>query len=115
MAAKIANFQFIGQSGATYSKAVYLSDVAAVLGKWADGTGAPGATAADNWQPDENVLLVDVAVPTGMATATHVEMMRNGLSTGDLLGIGAHLDTSSGRPKLTIAFVAGKKVQCIQR
>jgi hypothetical protein len=41
--------------------------------------------------------------------------MRNGIPTGDFLTYSAQLDSVATRMKLSVPFLAGKKIQLIQR
>lgn len=110
----VGQFHFTGRSGMTYTKQVYISDVAAALAQWDNGAGA-GANSGDNWMPDEDVVLTDVSFPSGYTVVTSVQLLRNGIPTGDFLSLVPFLSTTANRPALKIPFVAGKKIQAIQR
>jgi len=105
---------FKGRSGMTYSKQVQIQDVAAGLMQWDNGAGA-SATSGDNWMPDEDVVLQDISFLTGYTVVKSIQPMRNGVPTGDFLQIGSFLATLATRPALAIPFVAGKKIQAIER
>mgnify|MGYP001492109331 CR=1 FL=1 len=97
----------------TYSKEVYISDVANALVNWDSGGGA-GATSETFWSPVEPVSLVDFAVVTGLTVAFKLQLCRNGVPTGDMLREGPHTDSVATRPRLNVRFNAGDKVSAIQ-
>jgi len=106
---------FVGlKSRQTYTKDIYASDVVAASLAWDDGAGA-SATSKDEWRAPEPLVMVDFAIHTGMTDTTMVQVTRNGVMTGDILRYAAHLDTSTGRPKLAIRFNAGDVISGIQR
>lgn len=113
MAATVGAFQFVGAaSGRSYSKDIYLSDTANGLINFDSGGGA-SATTETFWTAPEPIYLTDYAVTTGYAQ-TKLQIIRNGVPTGDILRHGIHLDTLNNRPRLGIPFNAGDKLAAIQ-
>lgn len=102
------------KSGLTYSKDIYLSDVANALINWDGGAGA-SATSPTNWTPPEAVVLVDYSQVTGTADTTKLQMTRDGVSTGDMFRYTIHLTSLNNRPKLRTVFGARQQISAIQR
>lgn len=108
------SFTFVGlTSGITYTKDVYLSDVAASLINFDSGIGAK-ATSDQFFLVPEACILVDVSIVTGPTVIGRLQIIRNSISTGDILGIIEHVSSNSDRPKLSIPFGAGEKVGAIE-
>jgi len=101
------------RSGQSYSKDVYISDVAAALVTFDAGAGA-GAATRDNWVAPEPVVLVDYAQVTGTADTTKLQLTSNGVPTGDILRYTVHLTTLNNRPRLGVAFPKGAEIGAIQ-
>lgn len=110
-----ATMSFIGRSKMTYTKNIYISDVAAALITWDSGSGTAGAGTAQDWTPNEPVILRDVSIPAGPTVITALQVVRNGIPTGDTIQLSNHLNTNPLRPQLQIPFLAGLKIQAIQR
>ena len=105
---------FVGlQSGKTYSKDVYVSDVVAGLVNWDAGAGA-SASSPEDWPATEGVTLVDAAIVTGMADTTKLQLTRNGVPTGDIIRYEVYLTSLNNRPALNIPFNALDKIAAIQ-
>jgi len=103
---------FMGRSGFTYSKDVYLSDTVNTEVNWDAGSGA-AATSPTRWRAPEDVLLADFAVVTG-AAQTKIQMTSNGVPNGNNLRHSIYLNTLSNRPALRIPFNAGDDIGGIQ-
>jgi len=102
---------FVGaQSGKTYSKDLYISDVAAALVTWDGGQGA-SATSPTDWIPPEPVVLTDLSIVTGPTVIFKLQLIRNSIPTGDILRLVPHLTTNSMRPPLRIGFGAMQRAQ----
>ncbi len=113
MAATNGTAQFIGlRTRQTYTKDLYLSDAAGALVNWDSGAGA-SATSEQSWIAPEPVVLSDVAVVTG-AAQTKLQLLRNGVPSGDMLRQTVHLTTLANRPSLSILFTKGDKIGMIQ-
>lgn len=111
---KNASAHFVGRNtGATYTKDIYLSDVAAALANWDSGQGA-SATSETFWTPPEPVSLVDYSHETGMADTTKVQVTRNGVPTGNIFRYIVFLTSLNSRPKLNLPFAAGDKIALVQ-
>lgn len=102
------------RSGRTYVKDVYVSDVLAALINWDAGAGA-GATSPTDVVMEEPVALVDFSVVTGLTDTTKLQLVRNGVATGDMIRYSIHLTTLANRPALTIGFGPGRRIQALQR
>ena len=116
MAATPKNGQltFVGmQTGMTYVKEIYRSDVDKALTNFDSGSGA-SSTSETFWTPPEACVLVDAALVTGTADTNKLQMTRNGVPTGDILRYGPFTDSVATRPRLSIPFRAGDKVAAIQ-
>lgn len=106
--------KFVGlQSRRTYMKDLYLSDVANARGNFDSGSGA-ASTSEAFWTPPEPVILQDFAIHTGMTDTTAIRLTRDGIPTGDTLRYAAHLDTSVGRPGLSVGFGRGIRISAVQ-
>jgi len=112
MAATEGTVTFIGASGRTYIKDLYLDDVAASPANWDGGAGA-SATSPEHVTIPEPCFLADVSVVTG-AAQTKLQVTRNGASTGDFLRQTLHLNTLAVRPALRIPFAARDEIALIQ-
>jgi hypothetical protein len=105
---------FIGlRTKRTYTKDIYLSDVAGALINFDGGSGA-GASSPDSWTPREPVVLLDYAQVTGTADTTKIQITRDGVPTGDILRYVPHLTTLNNRPKLRVPFGANAVIGAIQ-
>jgi len=110
-----AVMQFLGlMSGKTYSKDVYVSDVAESRINFDSGSGA-SATSENFWRPPEPVLLTDYSQVTGTADTTKLQVTKNGIPTGDFLRYTVHLTSLNNRPRLAIGFPAGSEISAIQK
>jgi len=107
-------FQFVGVlSRKTYTKDVYVSDVANATVKFDGGTGA-SSTSPGYWRTPEPVVLRDYSQVTGTADTTKIQLVRNGVQTGDVLRYAIHLTTLNNRPGLNIPFMKGDEISAIQ-
>lgn len=102
-----------GVSGKSYSKDIYLSDVAAALARFDGGSGA-SSTSPTDWRPPEPVVLVDYSEVTGKADTTKIQLTRNGVPTGDILRASIHLTSLANRPRLAIPFNTGDQISAVQ-
>ena len=112
MAATAGTATFIGRSGRTYTKDLYLSDTANGPVNFDSGGGAAAASAEFTTVP-ENCVLTDVAIVTG-AAQTKLHVTRNGVGTGNMLRHTLHLNTLAFRPQLRIPFLSGDQIALIQ-
>lgn len=113
-APQMATMTFIGrQTGQTYSKDVYLSDVVAGLVNWDSGAGA-SANSETFWTPPEAVVMRDFSILTGMTDTTAMQITKNGVPSGNILRYANYLNTLNSRPPMMIAFPAGTKIGLIQ-
>ena len=104
---------FIGQSGRTYSKDIYVSDVNNALINWDTGNGAGSGTPTEFRLP-ENALLRDFAIVTGTADTEKIALTRNSIPTGNILRYVPHLTTNSQRPPLNLPFAQGDVLTAVQ-
>jgi hypothetical protein len=104
---------FVGRSGTTYIKDIYVSDVDDAALRFDSGGGA-SATSETEWIPPENVILRDFSVVTGTQDTEKLRITRQGVPTGDILRYSIHLTTLAYRPVLRIPFLRGQKVGAIQ-
>lgn len=106
---------FVGiRTGKTYSKDIYLSDVAEAMVRWDGGAGA-SSSSPDSWRPPEPVILVDYSQVTGTADTTKIILIRDGQPTGDILRYTIHLTSLSNRPRLRIGFSGKTDIAGIQK
>lgn len=112
MAATEGTATFIGASGRSYIKDLYLSDTVNTKVNFDSGAGA-SATSDDDTEFPEPVYLSDVAVVTG-AAQTKMHVTRNGVSTGNFLRHTLHLNTLALRPNLRIPFNPRDRIAMIQ-
>ena len=112
---RYGSFTFQGlQSGRILPVDVYCSDVADALMNWDGGAGA-GAASPDSFIPTEDLLLLDVAVVTGMADTTKLQLLRGNQPTGDMLRYDQHLTTSAYRSPIRVGFVRGTAIRALQK
>lgn len=100
-------------SGQAYNKDIYHSDVVAGLVNFSSG-GAAGVGTQEHWRPQEDVLLVDYSILTGMTDTTNLQLTRDAVPTGDILRYANHLNTLNSRPRLNVVFPAGSEVRANQ-
>ena len=112
MAATQGTMTFIGRSGKTYIKDVYLSDTVNTPINFDGGIGASATSPLEVTFPEE-VILKDVALVTG-AAQTKLQLARGGVPTGDMLRHTLHLNTLAFRPALRIGVRAGVRLTAIQ-
>jgi len=112
MAATEGTVTFVGQSGRTYIKDMYLSDTANTPVNWDGGAGA-SATSPEDVTIPEPCFMSDVSVVTG-AAQTKLQVIRNGAGTGDFLRQSLHLNTLALRPQLRIPFMPGDRIAMLQ-
>ena len=106
---------FLGlASKMTYSKDVYLADVADSLIKWDGGAGS-SATSPSDWMAPEPVVLRDFSIVTGPTVIFKIQITRDGVPTGDILRLSIHLTTLNNRPVLNIPFAKGSKISAIEK
>lgn len=106
--------KFIGLvTGQTYTKDIYLSDVANARVRWDGGLGA-SSTSPEFFTPPEPVVMQDYAQVTGTADTTKLQVCRAGVPTGDILRYTIHLTTLNNRPALNIVFAAGQDISANQ-
>ena len=101
-------------TGRVYNVDIYVSDVADALITFDGGAGA-GATSPDSFIPTEPVALIDVAIVTGAADTTKIQILRGNQPTGDFLRYSQHLTTSPFRSPVNLGFAAGMPVRAIQK
>jgi len=108
-------FVFRGlQTGRVYNVDIYMSDVADALVRFDGGAGA-SQTSPDSFIPTEPVALIDVAIVTGTADTTKIQILRGNQPTGDFLRYTQHLTTSPFRSPVNLGFAAGTPVRAIQK
>lgn len=106
---------FVGMvSSRTYSKEIYVADVAETKIKWDSGAGASATTDAF-WIAPEGIMLVDVALVTGPTVIKKLQVTRNDITTGDMLVYSSFLDSINNRPPLRIGFARGDKIGAIEK
>jgi len=113
MAAALLTVRYAGQSGRIYSIAGYASDASNVLVKF-DESKVPGAGSMDQYTVKEPGAVVDVCFTSDLATPTHVQLLRNGSPTGDILDVTSQLASVVQRPSPHAVFMAGDKIGLMQ-
>lgn len=111
---QFGSIMFIGNSGQTYNKDIYINDVDEAVVRFDQGGGGASATSAEYWTAPEPVLMRDLAVITGTVDTEKLRVSRNDVPTGHFLRYTLHLNTLSNRPPLNIPFDAGDQVKLIQ-
>jgi len=104
---------FLGRSGKTYLKDIYVSDVNGALINF-DGGGGAGSSAPDFWICPEDVTLIDYSQVTGTADTEKIRLTADGRPTGHILRYGVHLTTLNNRPKLSVGFKSKTQIGAIQ-
>ena len=112
MAATEGTAVFVGRSGKTYVKDMYLSDTVNTPVNWDSGGGA-AATSKDDVSFPEDVYLADVSVVTG-AAQTKLHLIADGSSMGQFLRHTLHLNTLANRPALRIPLRARQVLMALQ-
>ena len=113
MAATVGTAVFYGiASRRTYIKDLYLDDVAGAAVNWDSGSGAAAAS-EEFWTPPEPVVLRDMSIVTG-AAQTKLQIVRNGIPSGDMLRQSVQLNTLANRPTLNIPFNRGDRISALQ-
>lgn len=105
--------RFVGKSKKPYNVDLYASDVDKAKVNLDDGAGA-GTGSETFWDPPEDVVLVDMAIHTGMTDTTYIRVTKGGVPLGNTLRYAAQLDTSDARQPLAIGFRKGVNVGLIQ-
>lgn len=110
-----ATFTFQGlRTGRIYNVDAYLSDVADELVRFDGGAGA-GSASPQSWTAPEEVVLIDLAIVSGCADTTKLQVLRNNQPTGDFLRYTQHLTTSAFRSPVKLGFRPGVEVRAIQK
>lgn len=104
---------FVGSSGTSYSKDIYISDVAAAPATYDSGAGA-SAGSLQFWKAPENVTLVDFSIVTGLTDTTFGRLTANGSPLQSVIRWANHLNTLATRPVLNTGFAKGTQVGMIQ-
>lgn len=92
----------------SYSKDLYISDVANAPVRFDGGQGSSTTSPTELVFP-EAVILADFSVVTGTADTTKLQLTRNGIPYGDMLRYSIHETTLANRPRLTIGIGAGQR------
>jgi len=109
MAAANGNLVIVGlSSGQTYSPSCYLPDVANDLVLFSNA-GKAGVSSSPKLVFSEPVALISLAILTGSAQ-THLMILKNGQSTGDILLQALYLSSVVARPNHNILFAAGEEI-----
>ncbi|MBA7543927.1 hypothetical protein ES705_36271 [subsurface metagenome] len=112
MAATEGTATFIGRSGRSYVKDMYLSDTVDTPVNFDSGGGA-SATSKDEVSFPEDVYLADLAVVTG-AAQTKLHVLLDNTSTGNFLRHTLHLNTLAFRPQMRLPVRARQILSMIQ-
>jgi len=95
---------------------MYVSDVASALCHFASGGDGASASSPDRWRIPELCRLIDMAIHTGTADTTKIQVLVNGQPTGDHLRYIQFIDTLAKRAPLNIGwFPPGGDFTAIQR
>lgn len=113
MAAALLTMVYTGKSGRRYSISGYASDASNVLVKF-DESKIAVAGSADSYTTKEPGVLSDVCFTSDLATPTHIQILRNGAPTGDILDVTAQLASVVSRPSPVIPFGYSDKIQIMQ-
>jgi len=112
MAAALGTFR-INVNGRIKCVSAYASDAAAVLVKF-DESKIAVAGSNDKIVLPNGGTLVDVCMTSDLATPTHIQLLVNGVPTGDILDVTAHLASVVTRPNPVLAIPAGAQLQAMQ-
>ena len=100
------------KSGQAYVRGFYNPDVAGSAVRFDGGAGA-GAATPDFVTFNEDVVLVDVAVVTGIVDTTQIRLTANSAPTVQLLRWSTHLESLNNRPILNIGIGNGTRFSAI--
>jgi len=98
-----------GRSGRRYNIPVYQSDVIGADITWSQD-GAPSATSTTFIVANEDMQLVDYAVPTGLTDTTGLKFMVNDSPVGQQITHALHVNTLATRPFPGMGVAAGRKI-----
>lgn len=113
MAAALGTLVYVGKSGRKYSVSIYLNDTTNNLVRF-DESKIAVAGSMDNYTVKEPGAIADICLTTDVATPTHVQILRNGAPTGDILDATAQLASVVNRPSPICPFNFGDKIQLLQ-
>lgn len=110
MATSVGTITFLGRSGQTYIKDLFIVDTANALNRWDSGAGA-SSTSPDYWQTPEDVTMVSynqVAATGQTRTAINV----NSVPTGDMIRNSQHIPSATiiNLPYIGKRFPGGVKI-----
>ena len=94
----------------TKTVSVYDSDVANAMATF-DMTAKAGTTSLTFLSFPFPVQLIDVSVTTGTADTTVLQLIVNGVATGDIFDKVSYVSTNANRPPVRIAIPAGARIQ----
>lgn len=113
MATALSTIRLLGRSGRIYAVSCYLNDTTNNLARF-DEAKVATAGSADQYVIKENCTLIDIALTSDLATPTHIQVMRNGTPTGDILDATAQLVSVVNRPNPSCPFTTGDKLMLMQ-
>lgn len=113
MAVALSTVVYTGRSGRKYAISMYLNDTTNNLARF-DESKIAVAGSQDNYIFKESGVLSDICLTSDLATPTHLQILRNGTPTGDIMDCTANLASVVMRPSPLVPFQAGDKLQIMQ-
>lgn len=115
MAATPQSCTFIlrAMNGSTKALDAYVSDVANASVRFDSGAGS-SSTSDTFWIAPVDCIIEDFAMVTGTADTTRIQVVKNAVSTGQILRYTVHLTSLNNRPRLAIPLKAGDKLSATQ-
>lgn len=113
MAAALGTVRFLVPGGRVKAVNFYASDTSAVLVKF-DESKVAVAGSNDKVVLPNGGTLIDVAFTSDLATPTNVQLLVNGIPTGDVLDVTAHLTSVVNRPNPALPIGPGQQFQMMQ-
>jgi len=113
MAAALATLRYRGNSGRIQSYSCYLNDTTNNLARF-DEAKIAVAGSSDFLTAKENGAIIDICLTSDLATPTHIQILRNGTPTGDILDATAQLASVVNRPSPITPFNSGDKIGLMQ-
>ena len=99
---------FQGASG-RYNFNLFITDTAATVVNFSQD-GAASATTPNFWISPDNIQLIDIAIPAGLATAKGLRAFSDDAPTGQNIVLANHLNTLPARPVPGFGWQKGRKI-----
>lgn len=113
MAVALATMVVLNKNGRRQSVSTYLNDTTNNLARF-DESKIAVAASPDSFTMKDPGAIIDICLTSDLATPTHLQILRNGTPTGDILDCTAQLASVVNRPNPNVFFNQGDKIQISQ-